>query len=135
MTPLKPHLIRALHEWIINNGYTPYLLVDATYDDVQVPSSYVSDGKIVLNINPNAIQDWLIDDDAISFSARFSGRPENLFVPINAVLATYAKENGKGMMFDEHFEDDMPPEPTDSNPVVSSKPKAKSNKPFLKIVK
>ena len=129
MTPLKPYLVRSLHEWILENSMTPYLLVDASYEGVIVPAAYISDDRIILNTHPSAIQDWVLDNDAISFSARFSGRPENLYVPINAILATYAKENGKGMMFDEHFEDDVPPDPQDSAPKVTAK------KPVLRIVK
>ena len=129
MTPLKPYLVRALHEWILDNGYTPYILVDTTIDDVTVPKDYISDDKIILNTHPDAIQNWYLENDALSFSARFSGKEENLFVPINAVLATYAKENGKGMMFDEHFEDDLPPDPPD---VITP---TKTKKPTLKIVK
>ncbi len=129
MTPLKPYLVRSLHEWILENSMTPYLLVDASYEGVIVPAAYISDDRIILNTHPSAIQDWVLDNDAISFSARFSGRPENLYVPINAILATYAKENGKGMMFDEHFEDDVPPDPKDSTPKVTTK------KPVLRIVK
>jgi len=129
MTPLKPYLVRALHDWIISNGLTPYLLVDANFKDVQVPLSYISDDKIILNTHPDAVDDWVFDNDAISFSARFSGKSENLYVPINSILAAYAKENGKGMMFDERFEDDMPPEPEDPQPTSTVK------KPVLKIVK
>jgi len=129
MTPLKPYLVRALHEWIIDNGLTPYLLVDTNYDGVEVPKSYISDDRIILNTHPDAIQDWYIGNDIISFSARFSGRQENLLIPLNAILAAYAKENGKGMMFDERFEDDMPPEPSGPAPTT------KHEKPVLKIVK
>lgn len=129
MTPLKPYLVRALHEWILDNGYTPYILVDTTVEGVDVPTTYISDDKIILNTHPDAIKNWYLENDALSFSARFSGKEENLYVPINAVLATYSKENGKGMMFDERFEDDMPPEP--SGPSTATKTK----KPVLKIVK
>ncbi|PHR47456.1 ClpXP protease specificity-enhancing factor [Cycloclasticus sp.] len=129
MTPLKPYLVRSLHEWILENGMTPYLLVDASYEGVIVPTAYVSDERIILNTNPSAVQNWFLDNEAISFSARFSGQSENLYIPINAVLATYAKENGKGMMFDERFEDDVPPDP-DKSPV-----KKETKKPVLKIVK
>jgi stringent starvation protein B len=129
MTPLKPYLVRALHEWVVDNGLTPYLLVDANYTGVEVPLSYVTDDRIILNTHPDAIQNWVLDNVAISFSARFSGKSENLYVPINAVLAAYAKENGKGMMFDERFEDDMPPEPESPEPTRARK------KPDLKIVK
>jgi stringent starvation protein B len=129
VTPLKPYLVRALHEWILENGYTPYILVDTTIEGVTVPKDYISDNKIILNAHPDAIKNWYLENDALSFSARFSGKEENIFVPINAVLATYAKENGKGMMFDEHFEDDLPPEPSD---VITP---TKSKRPTLKVVK
>lgn len=129
MTPLKPHLVRALHEWILDNGLTPYLLVDANFEGVDVPVSFVSDDKIILNTHPDAVQNWFLEDDAISFSARFSGRSESLYIPINAVLAAYAKENGKGMMFDDRFEDDVPPDPESPKPTVQTKA------PVLKIVK
>ncbi len=129
MTPLKLYLVRALHEWILENGLTPYLLVDAKFDGVAVPEAYVSDDKIILNTHPDAIQHWVLDNEAVSFTARFSGNPENLYVPINAILAAYAKETGKGMMFDEHFEDELPPNPDKPTNTMSIK------KPVLKIVK
>jgi len=129
MTPLKPYLVRSLHEWILENGMTPYLLVDANYDGVAVPTAYVSDERIILNTKPDAVQNWVLDNEAISFSARFSGRSENLYIPINAILAAYAKENGKGMMFDERFEDDVPPDP--EKPTT----KKEAKKPVLRIVK
>ena len=129
MTPLKPYLVRSLYEWILENGMTPYLLVDASYEGVIVPKAYVSDDRIILNTHPSAVQNWVLDNEAVSFSARFSGISENLYVPISAIMAAYTKENGKGMMFDDQFEDDVPPEPN-SAPV-----KTETKKPFLKIVK
>ncbi len=129
MTPLKPYLVRSLYEWILENGMTPYLLVDANYEGVIVPKAYVSDDRIILNTHPSAVQNWVLDNEAVSFSARFSGISENLYVPISAIMAAYTKENGKGMMFDDQFEDDVPPEPS-SAPV-----KTETKKPFLKIVK
>lgn len=129
MTSLKPYLIRALHEWILENGLTPYLLVDANYEGVSVPTAYVSDDRIILNTHPDAIHDWHLDNEAVSFSARFSGRTENLYVPVNAVSAVYAKENGKGMMFDEHIGGDTQPDPENPKPAV------KTRKPVLTVVK
>jgi len=129
MTPLKPYLVRSLYEWILENGMTPYLLVDASYEGVIVPKAYVSDERIILNTHPSAVQNWVLDNEAVSFSARFSGISENLYVPISAIMAAYTKENGKGMMFDDQFEDDVPPEPN------SSSVKTETKKPVLKIVK
>jgi len=125
MSPQKPYLIRAIFEWIIDNGQTPYLLVDATIDDVQVPLEFINDGKIVLNIDPNAVRNYHADNDWISFSARFSGKSMELFVPINAVRSIYSKESNQGMFFPE---DDITPEPP-SRPSRPSPPKPKTSAP------
>ena len=96
-----PYLLRALYEWIVDSEMTPYLLVEARDETVRVPSDYVSDGKIVLNISPMAVRQLLIEDDSVSFDGRFSGRAYPVYVPIPSVLAIYAKETGEGMMFEE----------------------------------
>lgn len=101
MTSSRPYLIRAIYQWITDNGMTPHLLVDVSVDGVQVPAEHVQNGKIILNIAPMAISELILGDSDISFSARFSGKSQGLFVPIDAVLAVYAKENGQGMMFSE----------------------------------
>jgi stringent starvation protein B len=129
MTPLKPYLIRSLHEWILDNGLTPYLLVNVHYEGVSVPKAYISEGRIILNTHPSAVTNWALDNEVVSFSARFSGKSEHIYIPVAAVLATYAKENGKGMMFDEQFGDDVPPDPE-----TPSEKKA-TKKPALKLVK
>jgi len=98
-TSNKPYLFRGIYEWILDNGGTPYLLVDATQADVQVPREFVKDGQIVLNASPSAIQGWFVDNQAISFSARFSGKAQNIFIPMKSLLAAYAQENGAGMAF------------------------------------
>ncbi len=95
----RPYLIRALNEWILDNNLTPYILVDANADKVKVPSQSITDGKIVLNISPAAVRELQINNDLILFSARFSGRTYHISVPVETVLAIYAKENGKGMIF------------------------------------
>ncbi len=94
MTSNRPYLIRALNEWIIDNQMTPFLLVDANIEGVEVPEQHVRDGKIILNIAPGAVQEIAFEDEWIYFSARFSGQVFIINVPINAVLAIYAKENG-----------------------------------------
>ena len=99
MTPSRPYLMRALNEWILENDCTPYVLVDAGLPGVQVPDDYVNNGQIVLNITPTAVQDLYIDDEGLSFNARFGGVPLDLYVPMVAILAIYAKENGQGMVF------------------------------------
>jgi stringent starvation protein B len=101
MTSSRPYLIRAIYQWIADNGMTPHLLVDVSVDGVQVPAEHVQNGKIILNIAPMAISALVLGDEEITFSARFSGKSQGLSVPVDAVLAVYARENGQGMMFSE----------------------------------
>ncbi len=123
MTSLKPYLIRSIYEWIIDNQLTPHLLVDAENFDAVLPEEYIEDGKIVLNIRPEAIQGLVLGNEQIQFNARFSGKPLHIVTPTIAVLAIYAKENGKGMIFDPEDHNETPP------------PDKKSSKPQLRIVK
>ena len=125
MTSNRPYLIRAIHEWLLDNQCTPHLLVDAKAQGVDVPRQYVQDGKIVLNIGPNAVEGFRVSNDEVSFLARFSGVSQMVAVPVKAVLAIYARENGRGMMFEEGEGDT---DPDDSGP----KP---PGKPSLKVVK
>ena len=94
----KPYMIRAIHEWCVDQGFTPHLLVIVNAQ-TRVPRAYVKDGEIVLNLNYSATKDLIIDNQAISFSARFGGAAQNLYVPINAVRGVFARENGQGMFF------------------------------------
>lgn len=100
----KPYLIRAIHEWCVDNGLTPHLLV-AVDAKTRVPMAYVKDGEIVLNVNYTATKDLHIDNEAIVFSARFGGVSQNLYVPINAVKGIFSRENGQGMFFNNTPED------------------------------
>lgn len=100
MNSSRPYILRALHEWIVDNECTPHILVDVNYPQVKVPPGYAADGQIVLNTAPAAVRYFTVDNQAISFEARFSGAPFLLYVPIGAVLAIYANENGQGMFFD-----------------------------------
>ncbi|ULG70795.1 ClpXP protease specificity-enhancing factor [Marinobacterium sediminicola] len=99
MKPSRPYLLRALYEWVLDNNMTPHIAVDATLQGVQVPDQFVQDGQITLNIAPSAVQGLMIDDQGISFSARFGGVPMNVYVPMVAVLAIFTRENGMGMGF------------------------------------
>ena len=129
MTSSRPYLIRALYQWIVDNGVTPYILVDALVDGVDVPPQHIQDNKIVLNIAPMAVQSLNLGDDEISFSARFSGQSVTLLVPINAVLAIYARENGQGMMFNDEPES---PGPNNNSPDGTADEKSR---PSLRVVK
>ena len=124
MTSSKPYLIRAIYDWLIDNELTPYIVVDVTTDEpsMQVPQEHVDNGRIILNISPKACRGLHLENDRIIFSARFSGKPTQIRVPISAVLAIYARENGRGMVFNDDDES-----PTD--------PAAGKEKPNLRIVK
>jgi stringent starvation protein B len=98
-TSNKPYLFRAILNWLLDNNSTPYILVDTTKANVDVPQEHIKDDQIVLNISPTAVQNWYVDKTALSFSARFSGRSRDIYVPMTALLAVYAQENGQGMAF------------------------------------
>lgn len=99
MTPNQPYLIRAYYEWILDNELTPHLAVDATIDGVEVPMEHVKDGQIVLNLSPSACVDMQMGNDWIMFNARFGGVSRRLIIPVVAVLAIFARENGAGTVF------------------------------------
>jgi stringent starvation protein B len=101
MTSHRPYLLRALYEWIADNGMTPHLLVDATRPHVQVPTHAVKDGRIVLNVAERAVASLQMSNDVIRFSARFGGVSHAVSVPVSAVLAIYARETGQGMALPE----------------------------------
>ena len=130
MNPSRPYLMRGLYEWVLDNDCTPYVLVDANILGVQVPMEHVNDGQIVLNVSPSAVRDLLINNDAMSFNARFAGVTQNVYVPIVAVLAIYAKENGEGMVFGNEA---GAPDPDDTPP--PKKEERPSGRPSLSVVK
>ena len=114
MTSHRPYLLRALYEWIADNGMTPHLLVDATKPGVQVPLHAVKDGKVVLNVAERAVSGLEMSNEVIQFSARFGGVSHAVAVPVHAVLAIYARETGQGMALPEDTGNTAPPddEPT-----------------------
>ena len=120
MTSHRPYLLRALYEWIVDNGMTPHVLVDAGQPGVRVPPQVVKDGKVVLNIAERAVAGLQMDNEAIRFSARFGGVSHPVDVPVAAVVAIYARETGQGMVLPEDItgpssSDDDPPSPPDGN--------------------
>lgn len=132
MTSSRSYLIRALYDWILENNCTPYVLVDAERDAVNVPLQYVKDGQIVLNVSPSAVVDLKISNDDLSFNARFSGVATDVYVPIHAALGIYARENGQGML----FENEIPPVQQQPVPAATDhRPEGKPQRPQLKIVK
>lgn len=134
MNSSRPYLIRAIYQWIVDNNATPHLLVDAELDTVAVPEEFIQNGKIILNVGPMAVQTLSLGNDEITFSARFNGVSRDVYCPISAVLAIYAKENGQGMAFSDY--DDDSPEPSDPIvPPTNDKPSKHSNRPNLRVVK
>ena len=138
MSSTKPYLIRAIHEWATDSNYTPQILVSESVEGVKVPQNHVKDGHIVFNVHDNAVQQLNLGNEIISFSARFSGQAMNIEVPIDAVMAIYARENGQGIFFQED-QQSPPPEPqTDTQtktPVSSQENIAPASKSHLKLVK
>ena len=128
MTSNRPYLMRALYEWISDNDLTPYLLVDATAEGVRVPPGAAKDGRVVLNIAARAVTQFEISNDCVRFLARFGGVSQSIFVPMAAVLAVYAQENGQGMMF---AAENAPTEPPPSGPQPDESPK----RPHLRVIK
>ncbi len=124
MSPSKPYLIRAIHEWIVDNDLTPHILVNALVPDIQVPEKYIENGRIILNINSSAVRSLSLGNEWIQFDARFDGVSMTVSVPMNAVLAIYARENGQGMVLEED-DDDSPTPP----------PVKKADRSHLKVVK
>lgn len=124
----RPYLLRGFYEWIVDNGLTPYILVDAARPGVQVPTESVVNGQIVLNINSAAVQRLTLDNDAVRFSARFSGVHWEVCVPTEAIMAVYAKENGRGITFNEDDENQSSQPPTDGSGNSSG------GRPQLKLV-
>lgn len=130
-TSNKPYLFRAIFDWLLDNQATPHILVDVTKPEVSVPNEHVKNDQIVLNINPSAVHNYHFDGKVISFSASFSGVAREIYVPIAAVLAVYAQENGLGMAFSqESSEDNLSLEKTvervNPKPTVKEEPRLKS---------
>jgi stringent starvation protein B len=106
----RPYLLRAMHEWMCDAGFTPHIIVDANRSGVEVPPAYVKDGKVVLNVSTSATQRLQLLNDGIEFDARFAGVVHHVRVPMASVLGIYARETGEGMVFNENEPDAAPPE-------------------------
>ena len=131
MNSSRPYLLRAFYEWIVDNKATPYIVVNAEYDGVRVPTDYIENGRIVLNISPDAVRALLLANDHVKFNARFAGIPQDIYVPTRAITAIYAKENGQGMVFKDE-EEDPPPAGEDDE---GKGKKGGNGRPKLTVVK
>lgn len=133
MNSLKSYLIRAVRDWTLDNGFTPYLLVNATMAGVVAPEKFVNRGRIVLNTHPRAVNGFELDKNLLCFAARFAGQGMRVEIPLGAVLAIYAEENGQGITFPEADADRAQvdaPRAADDDAMSSA-----ASKPNLKIVK
>lgn len=150
MTPSRPHLLRAIFDWLLENELTPHIAVNAMCPGTQVPQQFVQNGQIILNIAPHAVGAFVMDTDAVSFNARFGGVPHQVYIPIAAVLAIHARENGAGTVFEPEpayesiLNGDKEPAEVETSPElvdVSSpddeepKPSSPKGKPSLRVIK
>ncbi len=127
-TSRRPYLVRAMHEWMTDNGQTPHLVVDAGVTGTDVPKAFVRDGRITLNVGWQATQGLKLGNEWIEFAARFGGVPQQVRVPVGAVLGIYARETGQGMLFQD--EGDAPP-----TPPATPSPEDSGSRPKLRVVK
>lgn len=111
----RPYLIRALHEWMSDNGETPLVVVDAAFSGVQVPAEHVKEGRIVLNISWSAASELVMDNESINFNARFGGVGQSVYFPTDAVIGIYARESGQGMVFQDEESADTDTSQKDSD--------------------
>ena len=140
MRSSKPYFIRALFDWIVDNNCTPHIVVNALAAEVTVPLQHVKDGQIVLNIAPQAVMSFAMGKESISFSARFGGVPFQVYIPMAAIIAIHARENGIGTFFppEPAYEawlsdgGDTVPDIDDDEPPEPPKP---SGRPSLRVVK
>lgn len=136
MTPSRPYLVRAIYDWILDNQLTPHIVVDAAVPGVQVPPASVKDGQVVLNIAPRAVAQLELGNDQVRFLARFGGVSHDVRVPIGAVLAVYAVENGQGMMFPaEQSAESVQTGPDEAPSTGDETSVPKRGRPSLRVVK
>ncbi len=136
----KPYLIRAIFDWCLDEGQTPQVMVDVGVNGVEVPMDYANDGKIVLNLHPNSVRNLEMGNEYLMFSARFSGKAQDIVVPVESVLAVYARDNGQGIVFPADGSGVTPPSPDRPKkgslwPVKSALPPSDKPGGHLKVVK
>lgn len=133
MSSNRPYLLRAIYEWIVDNGLTPYLMVDAQQAGVQVPASAIKDGRVVLNVAPRAVAQLELGNREVAFMARFGGVGQSVRVPIAAVLAIYAHETGQGMGLPPDEGEVAPPLDDPERPDATPEPPKRGG--HLRIIK
>ena len=135
LIPTRPYLIRAIREWAMDNGLTPQLLVDAGVDGIVIPEGRVRDGKIVLNVHSQAVKALELGNEFITFSARFGGASHAINLPIQSVLAVFARENGQGIFFQEEAtQHQMEQSAGDSEESPPNGQSSGPRRPYLRLV-
>ena len=134
LIPTRPYLVRAIRDWAMDNGLTPQLLVDAGVDGVVIPDGHAQDGKIVLNVHTQAVKALELENEFITFSARFGGASHAIVLPIQAVMAVFARENGKGFSFEEEKTQHQM-EQSDGNESPPNGQSSGLSRPHLRLVK
>ena len=135
LIPTRPYLIRAIRDWAMDNRLTPQLLVDAGVDGIVVPGSYVQDGKIVLNVHTEAVKALELGNEFITFSARFGGTSHAINLPIQSVLAVFARENGQGIFFqEEETQHQVEQSADDSKEHLPNDQSSGPRRPYLRLV-
>ncbi|HLW74617.1 MAG TPA: ClpXP protease specificity-enhancing factor [Gammaproteobacteria bacterium] len=136
MLPRKPYFLRAMHQWIVDSGSTPYIVVDVNVEGVEIPAGYAQEGKLVLNISYEATHHLELGAEHVEFNARFGGVSRQVRVPMAAILAVYAHESGQGMLFDAEGDPEINPGNEAAPDGDNSKPGPGSGKkPSLKVIK
>jgi len=135
MTPSRPYLLRAIYEWLLDNDMTPYAVINANYPGIDLPIEHVRNEQMILNLAPTAVGGLNIGNDWVMVDVRFGGRPVRLQLPTMAVMAIYARENGRGMVFSD--EEEPTPEPPPATPAGSDQSSGSSGRkrPALRVVK
>ncbi len=135
LIPTRPYLIRAIRDWAMDNGLTPQLLVDAGVDGIVIPRNHVQDGKIVLNVHTQAVKALELGNEFITFSARFGGTSHAINLPIQSVLAVFARENGQGIFFqEEETQHQMEQSADDSKERLPNGQSSGHRRPYLRLV-
>ena len=135
LIPTRPYLIRAIRDWAMDNRLTPQLLVDAGVDGIVIPGSHVQDGKIVLNVHTQAVKALELGNEFITFSARFGGNSHAINLPIQSVLAVFARENGQGIFFqEEETQHQMEQSADDSEEHLPNGQSSGPRRPYLRLV-
>lgn len=141
MTDSKPYLIRAIYEWICDNEQTPYLYIDTRFNNLLLPEHLYAENPLVLNISPSACQDLQLGNDEITFQARFAGQAFDIYLPIGAIMAIVARENGQGMTFEVVLDESNSSDTNSDNEKAAdnsnsdNKKKSAKKKGGLKVVK